>query len=111
MYRPPLRNRPVLADKKVLLIDRCQATREVRTAVLRSQGVEVHEAERSPPRDFSGNPMCPRPVLYYLPILEEDLLEKLKTSTRQVEGVTIVDLSGRITLGEASVVVRFLGQD
>jgi len=33
-------------------------------------------------------------------------LEKLKTGTRQVEGVTIVDLSGRITLGEASVVVR-----
>jgi len=33
-------------------------------------------------------------------------VEKLKTSTRQVEGVTIVDLSGRITLGEASVVVR-----
>ena len=33
-------------------------------------------------------------------------MEKLKTSTRLVEGVTIVDLSGRITLGEASVVVR-----
>ena len=33
-------------------------------------------------------------------------MEKLKTSTRQVEGVTIADLSGRITLGEASVVVR-----
>ena len=33
-------------------------------------------------------------------------MEKLKTSTRQVEGVTIVDLSGRITLGEASVAVR-----
>jgi len=33
-------------------------------------------------------------------------LEKLKTSTRQLEGVTIVDLSGRITLGEASVAVR-----
>jgi len=46
MYRPPpLRGRPVLANKKVLLIDRCQATREVRAAVLRSQGVEVHEAE------------------------------------------------------------------
>ena len=45
-------------------------------------------------------------MLYYLPILEERPLEKLKTSTRQVEGVTIVDLSGRITLGEASVVVR-----
>ena len=33
-------------------------------------------------------------------------MEKLKTSTRQVEGVTVVDLSGRITLGEASVAVR-----
>ena len=43
-------------------------------------------------------------------ILPSDLrggrLAKLKTSTRQVDGVTIVDLSGRITLGEASVVVR-----
>jgi anti-sigma B factor antagonist len=45
-------------------------------------------------------------VLYCLTILGEDSLEKLKTSTRQVDGVTIVDLSGRITLGEASVVVR-----
>ena len=46
MYRPPpLRGRPVLADKKVLLIDRCQATREVRAALLRSHGVEVHAAE------------------------------------------------------------------
>jgi len=45
MYRPPpLRGRPALADKKVLLIDRCQATREVRAAVLRSHGVEVHTA-------------------------------------------------------------------
>ena len=42
-------------------------------------------------------------VLYYLPILEEDLLEKLKTSTRQVEGVTIVDLSGRITLAKRAL--------
>jgi len=33
-------------------------------------------------------------------------LANLKTSTRQVDGVAIVDLSGRITLGEASVVVR-----
>jgi len=32
---------PALADKKVLLIDRCQATREVRAAVLRTHGVEV----------------------------------------------------------------------
>jgi hypothetical protein len=45
MYRPPLRNRLVLADRKVLLIDRSQATREARAAVLRSRGVEVNEAE------------------------------------------------------------------
>jgi anti-sigma B factor antagonist len=30
----------------------------------------------------------------------------LKLSTRQVDGVTIVDCSGRITLGEGSVVLR-----
>jgi anti-sigma B factor antagonist len=30
----------------------------------------------------------------------------MKSSTRQVNGVTIVDLSGRITLGEGSVILR-----
>jgi len=30
----------------------------------------------------------------------------MKSSTRQVDGVTIFDLSGRITLGEGSVVLR-----
>jgi anti-sigma B factor antagonist len=30
----------------------------------------------------------------------------MKANTRQVDGVTIVDLSGRITLGEGSVVLR-----
>jgi anti-sigma B factor antagonist len=30
----------------------------------------------------------------------------MKTSTRQVDGVTIVDCSGRITLGEGSVTLR-----
>ena len=34
-----------------------------------------------------------------------------KTSTRQIDSVTIVDLSGRITLGEASVVVRDVVND
>jgi anti-sigma B factor antagonist len=44
-------------------------------------------------------------VLYCVP-LGEWRLANLKTSTRQIDGVTVVDLSGRITLGEASVVVR-----
>lgn len=30
----------------------------------------------------------------------------MKASTRQVDGVTIVDLSGRITLGEGSVILK-----
>ena len=30
----------------------------------------------------------------------------MKTSTRQVDGITILDLSGRITLGEGSVQLR-----
>ena len=32
----------------------------------------------------------------------------MKSSTRQVDGVTIIDLSGRITLGEGSSVLRDL---
>jgi len=46
MYSPPpLRGRPVLDGKKVRLIDRCQATHEIRASVLQSHGVEVHPAE------------------------------------------------------------------
>jgi anti-sigma B factor antagonist len=30
----------------------------------------------------------------------------LKSSTRQIDGITVLDLSGRITLGEGSVVLR-----
>ena len=57
MYRPrPLRRRTLLADKKVLLIDRCQATREMRAAVLRSRTVEVHEAEELSAARFLWQP-------------------------------------------------------
>ena len=35
----------------------------------------------------------------------------MKTSTRQVDGITIVDLSGRITLGEGSVLLRDMVRD
>ena len=56
MYRPPLRGRPAFAGEKVLLIDRCQATREVRAAVLQSRGVEVHEAEEISAARFLWQP-------------------------------------------------------
>jgi len=64
MYRPPLRDCPVLADKKVLLIDRFQATREARAAVLRSRGVEVHQAE-----EISAARFLLRPNVYDLVML------------------------------------------
>ena len=35
----------------------------------------------------------------------------MKSNTRQVDGVTIVDLSGRITLGEGSVLLRDMVRD
>jgi anti-sigma B factor antagonist len=35
----------------------------------------------------------------------------MKTTTRQVNGITIVDLSGRITLGEGSVLLRDMVRD
>jgi PleD family two-component response regulator len=57
MYRPPpLRGRPVIADKKVLLVDRLQATREARAAVLRTHAVEVHEAEELSTARFLWQP-------------------------------------------------------
>jgi anti-sigma B factor antagonist len=35
----------------------------------------------------------------------------MKSSTRELNGVTVVDLSGRITLGEGSVMLRDLVRD
>ncbi len=56
MYRPPRRSRQALADKRVLLIDRFQPTREARAAVLRSHAVEVHEAEEISAARFLWHP-------------------------------------------------------
>jgi len=51
--------RPDLCHKTVLLIDRCEATREVRAGVLRSHGVEVHVLPlTSAEHDFSGATQC-----------------------------------------------------
>ena len=45
-----------LRGKKILLIDRCQATRGVRAAVLRSRTVEVHEADELSAASFLWQP-------------------------------------------------------
>jgi CheY-like chemotaxis protein len=66
MYRPPpLRGQPVLANKKVLLIDRNQPTRDVRVRVLQSHGVEVHAAE-----DLAGARFLWQPDVYDLILLD-----------------------------------------
>ena len=36
---------------------------------------------------------------------------RMQTSTRQLDGVTILDISGRITLGEGNVVLREIVRD
>lgn len=65
MSLPPLRGRAVLAGKQVLLIDCCQATREVRASVLRSHQIEVHAAE-----DFSAARLHWQPNVYDLVMLD-----------------------------------------
>ena len=66
MYRPPpLRGQPVLANKKVLLIDRYQPTRDVRIRVLQSHGVEVHAA-----KDLCGARFLWQPTVYDLILLD-----------------------------------------
>src|SRR5258708_2936331 len=72
MYRPPLRGRPVFAGKKVLLIDRCQPTREARAAVLRTPGVEVHEAEEIPAARFLWQPNVYHLLMLDLPRYSPD---------------------------------------
>jgi|GraSoiStandDraft_54_1057290.scaffolds.fasta_scaffold44703_2 anti-sigma B factor antagonist len=50
-------------------------------------------------RTISTSPATPRGLQGGFPV-------SVKSSTRQVDGVTIVDLSGRITLGEGSVTLK-----
>jgi hypothetical protein len=85
MYRPPLRGRRLLADKKVLLLDRCQATREARAAVLRTHGVEVHEAEEIPAARFLWQPnvydLVMLDVRRYSPEQTREFYEQIKDAS------------------------------
>src|SRR6202158_6475230 len=87
MYRPPLRDHPAFAGKKVLLIDRCQATREVRAAVLRSRGVEVHEAEEISAARFLWQPnvydLVMLDVRRYSPEETREFYEQIKGASPQ----------------------------
>ncbi len=65
MYQPPPLRCSVFDDKKVLLIDSCQATCGVRASVLRSHGVEVHAAE-----EISAARFLWQPAIYDLVMLD-----------------------------------------
>jgi DNA-binding NtrC family response regulator len=54
-----------LSQRRVLLIDRCQATRVVRVNVLQSHGVEVHPVE-----DFSAAQVLWQPRMYDFVLLD-----------------------------------------
>ncbi len=94
MHRPPLRGRPTLADKKVLLIDRCHATREARGAVLRSSGVEVHEAEEIPAARFLWQPdvydLVMLDVRRYSPAEALEFYEQIKQASPHEQVVFLV---------------------
>jgi DNA-binding response OmpR family regulator len=62
---PQSPNRSNLYSKKVLLVDRCQATRGVRAAVLRRHGIEVHTCE-----NLSGARFLWQPQVYDLILLD-----------------------------------------
>ena len=66
MYRPlPLRGRPGLANRKVLLVDRCQATREVRAAGPAESWSRGHTAA-----ELSGARLLWHPNVYDLVMLD-----------------------------------------
>ena len=62
---PPPSGCSNLANKKVLLIDRTQPTRDVRAALFRSHGVKVHIAE-----DLRAAQLLWHPNLYDLIVLD-----------------------------------------
>ena len=93
-YPPPLRGRAVLAGKKVLLIDRCQATCEVRAGVLRSHGVEVHAVEEISAARFLWQPniydLVMLDVRRYSPAETLEFYEQIKQASPRERVVFLV---------------------
>ena len=86
-----LPNRSSLRSRKVLLIDRCQATREARAAVLRSHRVEVHESERLSTARFLWQPnvydLVMLDVRRYSSEETREFYEQIKGASRRQEFV------------------------
>jgi PleD family two-component response regulator len=95
MYLPPaLRGVPVLADKKVLLIDRIQRTREARASLLRKHGVEVHEADSLQAARFLWQPKMYDLILFnvrgHLPGDALEFYEQVRETSRRVRVAFLV---------------------
>jgi DNA-binding NtrC family response regulator len=103
-------NHSNLHGKRVLLVDRCQATREARASVLRSRGVEVHEAEEISTARFLWQPsvydLVMLDVRRYSPVEALEFYEQIRAADPRQR---IVFLTGppkyvsRTWLGEITV--------
>ena len=117
MYQPPPLRCSVFDDKKVLLIDSCQATCGVRASVLRSRGVEVHVAE-----EISAARCLWQPKIYDLVMLDVrryspgetfEFYEQIKDRSPQQRIVFLVGAPSYLSLtwpGEVSVGENSRGQ-
>ena len=110
MYQPPPLRCSVFNDKKVLLVDSCQATCDVRAAVLRSHGVEVHAADEISAARFLWQPsfydLVMLDVRRYPPGETLEFYEQIKDRSPQQRIVFLVGAPTYLSLtwpGEVSV--------
>jgi DNA-binding NtrC family response regulator len=110
MYQPPLPRCSVFDGKKVLLIDRCQATCDARAAVLRSHGVEVHATDELSAARFLWQPnfydLVMLDVRRYSPGETLEFYERIKDRSPQQRFVFLVGAPTYLSLtwpGEVSV--------
>ena len=117
MYQPPLPRCSVFDGKKVLLIDRCQATCDARAAVLRSHGVEVHAVDEISAARFLWQPnfynLVMLDVRRYSPGETLEFYERIKDRSPQQRFVFLVGAPTYLSLtwpGEVSVGENSRGQ-
>jgi DNA-binding NtrC family response regulator len=117
MYQPPPLRCSVFDGKKVLLVDSCQATCDVRAAVLRSHGVELQTAEEISAARFLWQPKIYNLVMLdvrrYSPGETLEFYEQIKDRSPQQRIVFVVGAPTYLSLtwpGEVSVEDASSGQ-
>ena len=117
MYQPPLPRCSVFDGKKVLLIDSCQTTCDVRASVLRSHRVEVHATDELSAARFLWQPnfydLIMLDVRRYSPGETLEFYEQIKDRSPQQRVVFLVGAPTYLSLtwpGEVSVGENSRGQ-